>query len=44
MKVKIIAKWMYDNRRIIGGIVGSILTLCGLADLGNDVTKVSEVL
>lgn len=44
MKVKLVAKWMYDNRRIIGGIVGSTLMLCGLEDFGTAVTKVTEVI
>lgn len=44
MKVKLIAKWIYDNRRIIGGILGSVLTLCGLGEVGVKVTGVLEVL
>lgn len=43
MKVKVVAKWIYDNRRIVGSIVGSVLTLCGLSDVGNTVIKVTEV-
>lgn len=38
-----ITKFIIDNRRIIGVIVGSTLTLIGYADFGNIATKVGEI-
>lgn len=36
-------KFLMDNRRMIGLIVGSGLTLAGLPDYGEFITKVGEI-
>lgn len=35
-----VVKYVFENRRVIGLIVGSTLTLAGLPDVGNFVTNV----
>lgn len=37
-----VAKYVFKNRRVIGLLVGSALTLAGMPEYGNFVTKVGE--
>lgn len=41
-KLAKVAKYVFVNRRIIGLIVGSTLTLAGLPDVGDFVTRLGE--
>lgn len=43
MKIQKLVSFVIKNRRIIGVIVGSTLTLFGLPDLGDIATKVGEI-
>lgn len=37
-----VAKYIFTNRRVIGLIVGSTLTLAGLPELGGFVTNIGD--
>lgn len=37
-----VAKYVFTNRRVIGLIVGSTLTLAGLPDVGDFITRLGE--
>lgn len=41
-KCKVVAKYLFTNRRIIGVIVGSLLTLAGYHDEGRFVQNLGE--
>lgn len=42
IKINKIIKFVFDNRRVIGLIVGGTLTLVGLPEYGEFVIKVGE--
>lgn len=41
-KCKVVVKYLFTNRRIIGVIVGSLLALAGYHDEGNFVQSLGE--
>lgn len=41
-KLSKVIQYIFENRRVIGLIIGSTLTLAGLPEYGSFVTKVGE--
>lgn len=41
-KLSKVIQYIFENRRVVGLIIGGTLTLAGLPEYGNFVTKVGE--